>query len=116
METFGEWLRKELNHRKISQRELADRSGITPAQISRVISGTRGPGPELIQSIAYALNLPPEEVYRAAGLLPEHPKSNPSVEEILHIARQLPQADIEDLIALARTKLERHERIKKSAR
>jgi transcriptional regulator with XRE-family HTH domain len=98
METFGEWLRKELDRRKISQKELADLSGITPAQISRVISGTRGPGTDLIQSIARALNLPPEEVYRAAGLLP--PTTNPSPLDrlIIHLMSTLPEEEKQDVI------------------
>jgi transcriptional regulator with XRE-family HTH domain len=70
MENFGEWLKSELEKRKISQKELADLSGITPAQISRIISGTRGAGEQALVAIARALRIPPELVFQKAGLLP----------------------------------------------
>lgn len=114
---FSDWLISQMNRQGWSQSDLARASGLNRQSISDYVNKRRtNPDANALNSIARALKLPPEEVYRAAGLLPGQPKSNPSVEEILHIARQLPQTDLDDLIALARTKLERHERIKKSAR
>lgn len=39
--------------------------------ISHLINGTRLPGPDALIAIAEALKLPPEFVFRKAGLLPE---------------------------------------------
>jgi transcriptional regulator with XRE-family HTH domain len=75
METnFGAWLKEQIDNKNISQKELADMSGVTPAQISRVISGSRGIGSDALSKIAIALNLSPDFVFEKAGLLP--PKSD----------------------------------------
>lgn len=66
--TFPEWLAAELQTRKMSQVELAKKSGVTPAQISRILSGQRGAESKTLYSIAVALKVPPEEVYRVAGI------------------------------------------------
>jgi DNA-binding Xre family transcriptional regulator len=67
METFGEWLKPILQKEKISQKDLADRIGVTPAQVSRIISGDRGVELNLIYKIARAIHHQPEEVYRRAA-------------------------------------------------
>jgi transcriptional regulator with XRE-family HTH domain len=77
METsFGEWLSRELKIKKISQAELARLSNVTPAQISRVINGSRGIGEAALISISNALRIPPEEVFRHAGWLPQNEGAN----------------------------------------
>lgn len=67
---FGEWLSHQIYMRQWDQKMLAHMSGVTAAQISRIINGTRRPGPESLMGIAAALKMPPEELYRRAGLLP----------------------------------------------
>ena len=67
---FSDWLIQELNARDWTQADLARASGLTTAAISRLISGSRGAGPETCTAIANALKLPPEFVFRKAGLLP----------------------------------------------
>lgn len=67
---FGDWLQGELNNRGWDQAELARRSGISTAQISRIVTGGRQPGRSSIDGIARALRLPPEDVLRQAGILP----------------------------------------------
>lgn len=68
---FPEWLNDELQQRGWTQADLARKSGLTTAGISRILSGQRDPGPEALIAIAEALKLPPEHVFRKAGLLPE---------------------------------------------
>ena len=68
--TFGDWLQSELNNRGWDQAELVRRSGISSAQISRLVTGGRDPGKDAIAGIARALRLPPEDVLRHAGILP----------------------------------------------
>jgi transcriptional regulator with XRE-family HTH domain len=65
--TFSEWLTSELQTRKMSQTELAKKSGVTPAQISRILSGQRGAESKTLYAIATALKIPPEEVFQMAG-------------------------------------------------
>lgn len=107
METFGDWLKHEIELRNMTQRELAVRSGITPAQISRVISGTRGVGEESLLAISRALRLPPETVFRAAGFLPPKSTHNEKLDEALHILSMLEGDDLEEVIQIAKLKLDR---------
>lgn len=66
---FNEWLTEELKNRGIGIRELARMSNLGSGTVSRVITGSRSPGPEFCQAIARALKLPEEEVFLRAGLL-----------------------------------------------
>lgn len=66
---FSDWLRQKMKQRQINNAELARRSEVTTGQISRVVTGSRGAGPELCIAIATGLNLPREEVFRARGWL-----------------------------------------------
>jgi len=68
--TFPAWLQNELDKRGMTQAELARRSGITSAQISRILSGSRGAEGKTLVGIAKAFKLPPQIVYQAAGFLP----------------------------------------------
>lgn len=52
----------------LSQRELAERVGVTPSMISLVEKGERGMSLELLQRLASTLSLSPEERLQAAGL------------------------------------------------
>lgn len=69
---FGDWLQEELKNRHWSHAELARRSGVQTAQISRVIAGKRGAGPDLCIAIAKGLDLPRLEVFQARGWLPSY--------------------------------------------
>ena len=73
MTNFPDWLANELTKRDISPSELARLSNKSPAVITRILNGERRPAPETIEAIAHALRLPPETVFRAAGLLPPLP-------------------------------------------
>lgn len=73
METdFAEWLQIEMDRRGWDQAELARRARITPAQVSRVMGGTRGAGKDFLLKISGALSVPLEDVLRRAGFLPPY--------------------------------------------
>ena len=80
-ETIGDWLAKELQERGWDQAELVRRSGVSTAQISRIMSGTRRPGNNAMQGIARALKIPTEEVMRRAGILPKSGELLPEVRD-----------------------------------
>lgn len=102
MKHFGDWLKEEMEKKNLSQKELAEMSNITPAQISRIINGTRGAGEQAIVSIAHALKLPPETVFRAAGLLPPQSPEDELMNEIMHLASDLPAQDKQDILEYVR--------------
>lgn len=103
---FKNWLITELNKRGWNQSELAVAAGVTRTAISDVLSGRRNPGVELCNSLARALRLPPEVVFRHAGLLPAK-KENPWFPRFETLLEELNEDDLEDLYALALAKLER---------
>ena len=106
METnFPEWLLAELEKRSMTQAELARKSGVTPPQISRILSGTRGTEGKTLSAFAHALKLPPEEVYRAAGLLPPEPAETKLARQITHITSQLPPEEQQGLLEFAKLRL-----------
>lgn len=70
---FADWLQNELHKRKWNHTELARRSGVAQAQISRVVTGKQGAGPDLCIAIAKGLELPRSEVFQARGWLASYP-------------------------------------------
>ncbi len=88
---FVTWLTKEMEDRGWNNSELARRAGLVPSAISQVIAGNRGTGPEFCRSVARALGLPPETVFRRAGLLPglAGPEEDVTFGELLDVVRNL---------------------------
>jgi transcriptional regulator with XRE-family HTH domain len=98
---FSDWLMDELKVRGWDQAELARRSTVTAAQISRIVSGTRNAGPEACKAIAQALGIPPYEVFRRVGLLPSR-REDPLADELAHLLPLLPEEDVAILVRIAR--------------
>ncbi len=86
---FITWLIEELEKRGWSNSKLARNAGLVPSTISMVISGQNRPGFEFCVGIARALNKPPEQILRLAGLLPSKPEADSEVEEAVHLFEQL---------------------------
>lgn len=88
--TFSNWLTEKMRERNWSQSDLARASGLTRQAISYYLSEkSKQPDEFALQRIAKALKMPPEPVYRAAGLLPASADEDPWVEEMDHKLRQL---------------------------
>ena len=104
---FTEWLNEELIKRNWSQADLARKSGLTTAGISRLVTNDRKPGPEACMSIAKAFNYHPEIVFRAAGLLPPKPEFEIDMDEWRFVLAKLSERDRAELMEIARGKLER---------
>jgi transcriptional regulator with XRE-family HTH domain len=85
MEKFSGWLSLQLSEKNLSQAELARRSGITQSNISLVLNEKRNPGPDFCKKIARGLKMPPEKVYRAAGLLSPKKITEEIIEQAEHI-------------------------------
>ena len=86
---FIEWLMDQLNQREWTQADLVRRSGLTSAAVSRIVSGLRRPGTEACTAIANAIDLPPETVYRIAGLLPPESPLETELKEVNYRLSQL---------------------------
>ncbi|MHB9133540.1 MAG: helix-turn-helix domain-containing protein [Armatimonadota bacterium] len=105
-EEFTAWLQEQLDRRGWDQAELARRSRITNAHISRIMSGENQAGPEASLKIARALHLPPEDVFRHAGLLPRSKATPEGSEELLYYYSNLDKEDQRRVLAMARAVFE----------
>ncbi|MHB9132901.1 MAG: helix-turn-helix domain-containing protein [Armatimonadota bacterium] len=99
---FGKWLAEELRQRRWDQLEIRRQGGLTSAQISRIISGERKPGPTACVVIARALGLPPEEVFRRAGLLPPAREPVEGTRDLVYLFEHLDEEDRQRLLLIAR--------------
>jgi len=100
---FSEWLQKELDRRDWRPADLVRHGGIASSQLSRILNRERGVGPEVCVAIARALGIPPETVFREAGLLPPDADSDtPAKRELLHLFEQLPEDGKGMLLTIAR--------------
>ena len=99
--TFNAWLEATLKARRMSQRQLADRTGIDHSTISRLIRGQRIPSLRTATSLAYALGVP-----EAAARLDEmmRPASSTSgsaqVEYALRSDESLTEVDVREIMEL----------------
>lgn len=66
---FLEWLQKQIDDRGWSQNELGKRSSISGSHVSMVMTKRRPVTFEFCKAVADALDMPPEQVLRRAGLL-----------------------------------------------
>jgi len=106
--SFAVWLQEEINNRNWAQADLARHSDISPPHIARILSGSRKIGAASCISIANAFHIPPETVFRKAGLLPPDSGVDLDISEWKYILARLPEREREELLDFARLKLERY--------
>lgn len=98
-ESFRDWLLKAMESKGLSQADLARATGLTTGGISHIVNQSRAPSPETLISIAHALEMTPETVFRAAGLLPNLTDPKEVAAEVLgHKLSGLSESQIEELI------------------
>lgn len=86
---FSKWLSGQLRARDWSQSDLAHAAGLTRQSISYYLSEkSKQPDEFALRKIASALRLPPEEVYRAAGI-PLSPTEDETLDRIEHLYNAL---------------------------
>lgn len=97
---FSAWLIEQMRERdNMTQSELAKASGLTRQAISYYLSAkSKQPDEFALQKIAEALDLPVEEVYRAAGILPPKIAKSDLIERILNLFEDLPPEEQENVM------------------
>jgi len=98
---FSSWLAGEIESHGYTLRELDRLSETSHATISRVLSGARNPGSDFCTAIATAFHLPPELVFRKAGLLPSQPQGEDRLAKLNTIYHALTSADRATLLRVA---------------
>lgn len=103
---FGYWLQQEREKRGLTQARLAKLAHLNRAVINKIENNQSRPTVETLQSIANALNLPDEIVFRAAGFLRSSPDTEYQ-EEVLYLLSQLPPDEQRRYLELLRFEVER---------
>jgi transcriptional regulator with XRE-family HTH domain len=118
METFSDWIESELKNRGWKPADLARAAGITDATLSRVLSGSRNPGPELCRAIAAALNEPEEKVFRKAGLLSPllASEDSPTLRELWDLVKRLSPEEQEEIFRYTRYRYRQEQEEKREKR
>lgn len=86
---FSEWLQSEMDKRGWSQSDLARSADLNRAVINKLLNGKSHPQPTTLEAISRALKIPPETIYRAAGLLPNNTDSDVDIEEAMYIFKSI---------------------------
>lgn len=103
MENFSEWLWGKLEERNWQAADLARVANISKSSLSNILNNNRSPGPDVCNAVAQALGIPPEEVFREAGLLPPLPTGDKSaVQELLELVKNMPSEDQQEILDYAR--------------
>ena len=92
-----------MESRQISLNQLAERAGVSPAFLSRILNRQRGlPSDRAILRLAKVLELtPPESALIAAGRIPEELKmtlSKPQIPVLLRAAGNLSETDLQKVL------------------
>lgn len=104
---FPNWLQNVLNELGWTQADLARKSDLATATISRIMSGYRRPDPESLLNIAMAFKMSPETVFRAAGLLPPKGEIAATMEEVNYKLGLLPPDQQQQVLEYVEFLLER---------
>ena len=107
--TFVEWLNEELDARGWYRADLSRATGIHKGSISNVMNGKRPPTAHFVLSVARALKVNPEGLYRRAGILPPKPSPNhdPLIDEAIQAMARLSEDDKREIVEYARFKYHR---------
>lgn len=105
MEKFAVWVLDQLNERGWRSVDLAQKAGISEGAVSNVLNGYRRPGPDVCRSIAHALRVAEEEVFRRAGLLSPKPELSDQAEELRAIIGLLKEENVAYVAEIARWRL-----------
>lgn len=103
---FATWLEKQIEKRGWSYREFSRRGELSSGAVSKVINRHSFPGPEFCHGVARALGVPPERVFRKAGLLPPHiigDEAQDRKNELLDYFEALDEQRRQTALALIRT-------------
>ena len=109
MNEFVEWVQSLLDAHGFRQADIARNQNITTAAVSKMMNRQARPGFEMCAAIAATFNLPLEEVYRQAGLLPVKPPTGILEERAAYIFNQLPEEDQREVLDYLGYRLQKHQ-------
>lgn len=103
---FSEWLIGVMEQKKMTQADLHRSSGLSRTSISNYYNGYRAPDRDAIFAIAKGLDINPNVVMQAAGLLPETQEVG-NFDDWKYLLEQLPEEDRDELYEIGKLRLDR---------
>ena len=107
MSDFINWLSKEIEKRGWSRNEFGRKIGRTSAGVSHVMTGQTAPTWDFCFGVAQAFNMPPETIFRRAGLLSNTPGKPEKLQQINDLLTHLDKDDLDEVLAYAQLRYER---------
>lgn len=95
---FNEWLQTELKVRRMSQRQLAQRSGVDHSSISRLIHGNRVPSLRTAMRIAHSVDLSEPDTDGFPPEVARNGRATARVEYALRADGWLGEADVREIM------------------
>jgi len=102
-------LKKEMDRRNLSIRNLAKLVGVSHPTIISVLDGNK-PSYDTCKKLAPFLHMPLEAVLRAGGLLDPVPSDTECEEQIIYLLRQLPPEEQKRYMELLEFEVERQKK------
>lgn len=100
---FGDWLSERLAERNMKPADITRATGLDSGVLSNIINNKRQqPSVDSCRAIAHALEIPLEEVYRAAGILDEKPNTDPITDAVLNLMGNLDTKEKQEILEYAR--------------
>ena len=112
---FPTWLQSELDKRNWRPTDLAKRSRISDAAVSRILRGERNADTETLLSFANVFQISPLTIFRKAGLLPEG-EDESNFSDYQYLLSQLTPEEQEEIRQIMEMKIERRQKVEQSAR
>jgi transcriptional regulator with XRE-family HTH domain len=108
---FGTWLSAKLIELDMKPADITRAAGIDSGVLSNIINNKRlNPSVETCKLLAKAMNIPLEEVYRAADILPENKAVDPITEAVLTLMGTLDAKERKEVLEYARFRVKSAER------
>jgi transcriptional regulator with XRE-family HTH domain len=107
MSSFIMWLEKEMKDRNWKQADLARAANLDSSVVSMLLNGRRKPGEVTCNAIARAFDIPPEDVFRAAGILPPNREKPPGLEEWIYLYVTASEPERQEMLEYAHFKKQR---------
>lgn len=99
---FLEWFETLMTQNGITNAEFARRGGVSESIISKVRNQERGIGFEFCQAVSKVFDIPLQNVYRKAGLLPSIEDNELGSEELIFLFRSLSIDGQKEILKYAR--------------
>jgi transcriptional regulator with XRE-family HTH domain len=101
---FGEFVRAQRRLAQVSQRNLAQMSGVSDSYLSQIERGNYRPSPQVVKALARAFGLEPRQLYTMLGFMDgDDATGAPSVEQAIQLDPRLESAQKDALIRIYRS-------------